>query len=68
MRADPEPVVITVTLASQGTITATDLNRVDRAFLAKAQRWMPRIRLKQGELLVRELLNVCGKLLVALPE
>jgi hypothetical protein len=68
MRADPEPVVMTVALASQCTVTATDLDGVNNAFLAKAQGGVPRIRLKQNELLIRELLNVRWKLFVALPE
>lgn len=68
MRADPEPVIMTVSLASQCTVTATDLDSVNSAFLAKAQGGVPRIRLKQSEIFIRKLLNVRWKFFVALPE
>jgi len=68
MRADPEPVVMTVALASQGTVAATDLDSVDGAFPAEAQGWVPRVRLKQSELFVCKFLDVRRKLLVAFPE
>jgi hypothetical protein len=46
MCADPEPVVMTVPLASQCTVAPTDLDSVNCAFLAKAERRTPRISFK----------------------
>ena len=44
---------MTVSLASQGTVAPTDLDNVNCAFLAKAERRMPRISLKQSEIFIR---------------
>jgi hypothetical protein len=55
-------------LASQGTVTATDLDGVDFTLLCKAQRGMPRIIPEQREILIREFLNVRRQPVVALPE
>jgi hypothetical protein len=51
MCADPEPVVMTVSLASQCAIAPTDLDSVNCAFFAKAERRMAWISLKQSEIL-----------------
>jgi hypothetical protein len=64
----PEPVIMAVSFASQGTVTATDLDGVDFTLLSEAQRGVPRIISEQREILVRELLNVHRQPLVALPE
>jgi hypothetical protein len=66
--ADPEPVIMTVSLASQRAIAATDLDSVNCAFLAKAERRMPGISLKQSEIFVRKLLDMRGQQIVASPE
>jgi hypothetical protein len=57
-----------VSLASQGTVTTTDLDGVDFTLLCEAQRGMPRIIPEQRKILIRELLNVRGQPVVALPE
>jgi hypothetical protein len=68
VRANLKPVVIAVTLASDGAVTATDFDAVNTAFFAEAQRWMSRIRLKKSEIFVGKLLNVLGQLVITLPE
>ncbi len=68
MCADPEPVVMTVPLASEGAVAAADFDSVDSTFLAKAQGGVPRIRLKQGEVFIGKLLNMRREPLVAFPE
>jgi hypothetical protein len=64
--SDPEPVVMTVSFASQGAVAPTDLDRVNCAFLAKTDRRMSRISLKQTEIFIRELLDVRGQQVVHL--
>jgi len=59
---------MTVSLTSQGTVATTDLDGVDFTLLAKAQRGMPGISLEEREVFIRELLNVRGQLVVALPK
>ncbi len=66
--AYPEPVVMTVSLASQSTVAATDLDGVDLTLLSEAQRGMPGIILEQREILICELLNVRRPPVVVLPE
>ncbi len=58
MRANPEPIVVTSPLTSQGTVTAANLDSVDSALLGEAERRMPGSCLEQRELFIRELLNV----------
>jgi hypothetical protein len=62
--SDPEPVVMTIPLPSQGTVATADFDGVDFAFLGKAQRGMPWIDLEQGEILLGELLNVLREFFV----
>jgi hypothetical protein len=66
--ADPEPVIMTVSLASQGAVAPTDLDSINCPFLAKAERRMPRISLKQSEIFIRQLLDMRGQQIVAFPE
>jgi hypothetical protein len=66
--ADPEPVIMTVSLASQGAVAPTDLDSINCAFLAKAKRRMPRISLKQSEIFIRKPLDMRGEQIVASPE
>jgi hypothetical protein len=66
--ADPEPVVVAVSLASQGAVAPADLDCVHGTFFTEAQRRMPGISFEQREVLVRQLLNGRGQLVVALPE
>jgi hypothetical protein len=66
--ADPEPVIMTVSLASQGAVAPTDLDTINCAFLAKAERRMPRVRLKQSEIFIRKLLDMRGQQIVGSPE
>jgi hypothetical protein len=56
--ADPEPVVVAIPLASNSAIAAADFYSVNSAFLAEAQRRVPRIRFKQREIFIGEFLNV----------
>ncbi len=48
--------------------TATDLHGVDFTLLAKPQSRMPGISLEQREILIRQLLNMRGELVITLPE
>ena len=68
MCADPEPVIMTVSLASQCAVAPTDLDSINCAFLAKAKRRMPRIGLEQGEIFICKLLNMRRQQIVASPE
>ena len=68
MRANPEPIVVTSPLTSQGTVTAANLDSVDSALPGEAERRMPGSCLEQRELFIRELLNVRWELVLALPE
>jgi hypothetical protein len=61
MCADPEPIVMSVSFASEGAVAPTDLDAVDCTFLGKTQGGMPGIGLEQSEILVCELLNVRWK-------
>jgi uncharacterized membrane protein len=45
----PEPVIMAVSFASQGTVTATDLDGVDFTLLSEAQRGVPRIISEQRD-------------------
>jgi hypothetical protein len=68
VRANPEPVVMTIPLTSQRAIAPTNLDGKDRAFFTKPERGMPGVRLKQGEIFICELLDMRGESLVASPE
>jgi hypothetical protein len=57
-----------ISLASQGAVAPTDLDTINRAFLAKAERRMPGIRLKQSEIFICKLLDIRGQRIVASPE
>jgi hypothetical protein len=68
VRADPEPVVVAVSFACDRTIASANLNCVNAAFLLKAERRMPRVRLEQSEILLRESLHVLRQLIITSPE
>jgi len=52
MRANPEPVVPTISLAGEGAIAATNLGGIDPPFLAEAWRRMARIFLNNAKFLL----------------
>lgn len=68
MSADPKPVVIAVSLASEGAVTAADFRRVNAAFFLKTQRGMARVCREESEVLVGEILNFLREPMIALPE
>lgn len=68
MSADPKPVVIAVSLASEGAVAAADFRRVNAAFFLKTQRGMARICLEESKIFVGEILNSLGEPMIALPE
>ena len=59
---------MTVSLASQCAVAPTDLDSINCAFLAKAERRMPRVSLKQSEIFMRKLLDMHWEQIVASPE
>lgn len=60
MRSDPEPVVVTVPLAGDRAIASANLYGVNAALLLGSQRRMPRIGLKEREILLRSLCTRSG--------
>jgi hypothetical protein len=68
MRADREPVVMTVSLASERAIASADFGSINLTLFAEVQRRMAWVCLKQSEVLFRELLNVPKELVVTLSE
>jgi len=66
--ADPKPIVIPISFASDSAVTAADFNSMNAAFLFEAQRGMSWVCFKKREILVSEYLDVLGKLMITFPE
>ena len=56
--ADPEPVVVSPSFASDGAVVPSDLYRVNLSLSFEAKGWVPQVFTEEGKILVRKFLNV----------
>jgi hypothetical protein len=68
VRANPEPEVIAIPLTSESPITASNFRRVNGAFLLESQGGMSRVGSKKPEILVGEIPDPFGQLLITFPK